>query len=288
MLTPRDIHEAEFHTGFRGYNEQEVDDFLSRVVVDYEALFQENRALKDEVADLRQRLATYQQNEAQVAAMLQQTQALAEDLKAGVERHARLLLESARQRAENMVKEAEEQVVARRRATDQQAETILAQARAQVAEAQRQLALLFQTWQSQLLRLIDQGATYRQYMGQITRSIQDLVETMRTQEQTVRRDLESLRLEDLIPNRLPVSQPETAAVADRQAGAEEAVEAVPHGAGAEIAEAAESAETAGPVGDGSGTDGTDTIAGASTVTGAGMQAGPAVAGDRRSAADRLD
>ncbi|MBE3584012.1 MAG: DivIVA domain-containing protein [Limnochordaceae bacterium] len=288
MLTPRDIHEAEFHTGFRGYNEQEVDDFLSRVVVDYEALFQENRALKDEVADLRQRLATYQQNEAQVAAMLQQTQALAEDLKAGVERHARLLLESARQRAENMVKEAEEQAVARRRATDQQAETILAQARAQVAEAQRQLALLFQTWQSQLLLLIDQGATYRQYMGQITRSIQDLVETMRTQEQTVRRDLESLRLEDLIPNRLPVSQPETAAVADRQAGVGEALEAVPHGSGAEITEAAESAETAGPAGDGNGTDGTDTITGASTATGAGMQAGPAVAGDRRSAADRLD
>ena len=36
MLTPRDIHEAEFKRVWRGYDPEEVDDFLRRVVVEYE------------------------------------------------------------------------------------------------------------------------------------------------------------------------------------------------------------------------------------------------------------
>ena len=32
MLTPADIHNKEFSRGFRGYNEEEVDDFLDEIV----------------------------------------------------------------------------------------------------------------------------------------------------------------------------------------------------------------------------------------------------------------
>lgn len=46
MLTPLDIQSAVFHRTFRGYSEAEVDDFLDRVVVEYEQLYRENLALK--------------------------------------------------------------------------------------------------------------------------------------------------------------------------------------------------------------------------------------------------
>ncbi|MDI6870076.1 MAG: DivIVA domain-containing protein [Bacillota bacterium] len=50
MLTPLDIQNAVFHRSFRGYNEAEVDEFLDRVVIEYEQLLRENLALKARLA----------------------------------------------------------------------------------------------------------------------------------------------------------------------------------------------------------------------------------------------
>lgn len=54
MLTPLDIQNAVFHRSFRGYNEAEVDEFLDRVVVEYEQLLRENLALKEQAAGVHQ------------------------------------------------------------------------------------------------------------------------------------------------------------------------------------------------------------------------------------------
>ncbi|HHW15486.1 MAG TPA: DivIVA domain-containing protein [Firmicutes bacterium] len=61
MLTPLDIQNAVFHRSFRGYNETEVDEFLDRVVVEYEQLLRENLALKEQVAAAQQVAAAAQQ-----------------------------------------------------------------------------------------------------------------------------------------------------------------------------------------------------------------------------------
>ena len=42
MLTPADIHNKEFSRGFRGYNEEEVDDFLDEIVYEFEELIKKN------------------------------------------------------------------------------------------------------------------------------------------------------------------------------------------------------------------------------------------------------
>ena len=47
MLTPLDIHNHEFKKSFRGYDEGEVDDFLDRIVSDYEKVLRENEKLKE-------------------------------------------------------------------------------------------------------------------------------------------------------------------------------------------------------------------------------------------------
>jgi len=41
-ITPMDIEQQEFSRSFRGYNEEEVDDFLDKIVKDYEELINEN------------------------------------------------------------------------------------------------------------------------------------------------------------------------------------------------------------------------------------------------------
>ena len=49
-----DIIEKQFTTKFRGYNEQEVDDFLDIIVDGYEDLVQGNRELVVHVKELEE------------------------------------------------------------------------------------------------------------------------------------------------------------------------------------------------------------------------------------------
>ena len=49
LLTPMDIHDHQFKKSFRGYSENEVDDFLDRVVADFEKLLRDNDRLKNQI-----------------------------------------------------------------------------------------------------------------------------------------------------------------------------------------------------------------------------------------------
>ena len=56
MLKPIDIHNMEFKRTLRGYDPEEVDDFLADILVKYETVYQENRKLHAEVEKLRAEL----------------------------------------------------------------------------------------------------------------------------------------------------------------------------------------------------------------------------------------
>lgn len=48
MLTPEEIFEKEFKRSIRGYDIDEVNEFLDQVIQDYARLLEENKALKKE------------------------------------------------------------------------------------------------------------------------------------------------------------------------------------------------------------------------------------------------
>ena len=79
MLTPLDIHNKEFKRSFRGYDEDEIDDFLDQVVNDYEKLFRENEKLKEELARAQQDNAQYQKLEKNLKDTLLVAQKTAEE-----------------------------------------------------------------------------------------------------------------------------------------------------------------------------------------------------------------
>ncbi|MGB9552746.1 MAG: DivIVA domain-containing protein, partial [bacterium] len=58
-ITPLDLSRKEFSLSFRGYNRQEVDEFLSALSSDYESLYRENASLKEELSSLSQKLEEY-------------------------------------------------------------------------------------------------------------------------------------------------------------------------------------------------------------------------------------
>lgn len=59
MLTPMDIHDHQFKKSFRGYSENEVDDFLDKVVVDFERLLDDNERLKTQLYTTETELEKY-------------------------------------------------------------------------------------------------------------------------------------------------------------------------------------------------------------------------------------
>ncbi|EUJ49396.1 cell division regulator GpsB [Paenilisteria rocourtiae] len=55
-LTGKEILEKEFKTGLRGYNPEDVDEFLDKVINDYSTFSQEIEALQQENLRLRSEL----------------------------------------------------------------------------------------------------------------------------------------------------------------------------------------------------------------------------------------
>ncbi|HHY45043.1 MAG TPA: DivIVA domain-containing protein, partial [Firmicutes bacterium] len=58
-LTPLDIHNKEFSKAFRGYSEDEVDEFLDLVVAEFERLIRTQEELQVELSGLESRIEHY-------------------------------------------------------------------------------------------------------------------------------------------------------------------------------------------------------------------------------------
>ncbi|WAA11089.1 cell division regulator GpsB [Fervidibacillus albus] len=68
QLTAKEIVEKEFKTSMRGYNQEEVDAFLDRIIRDYEVFTQELESLKMENQRLKKQLEDARKQPSHVAA----------------------------------------------------------------------------------------------------------------------------------------------------------------------------------------------------------------------------
>ncbi len=110
MLTPLDIHNKEFKRSFRGYNEEEVDEFLDQVVKDYEKLYRDNIELKETLDRVSSKLEHYQHMENTLHNTLVIAQETAEEVKLNARKETELVLKEAEIRAQKLVDEASAKV----------------------------------------------------------------------------------------------------------------------------------------------------------------------------------
>lgn len=122
MLTPLDIHDKEFKRGFRGYDEDEIDDFLDRVVNDYEKLFRENDDLKEKLSRANKDNEEYRKMEHSLRDTLLLAQKTADQIVETAQKKSDTLIETTTKECENMRREAELYV-------KQQTEDVVAKAR---------------------------------------------------------------------------------------------------------------------------------------------------------------
>ena len=123
MLTPLDIHDKEFKRSFRGYDEDEIDDFLDRVVNDYEKLFRENDDLREKLTRANKDNEEYQKMEHSLRETLLLAQKTADQLVETAQSKSNAIMETTTKECENMrretdlyVKQQREEVVAKVRA----------------------------------------------------------------------------------------------------------------------------------------------------------------------------
>jgi cell division initiation protein len=102
-LTPLDIYNKEFKHGFRGYQEDEVNEFLDEVVRDYEAMLNENAQLKEQLSGVADRIEQYKKLEETLKSALVVAQTTAEDVKMAARKEAELIIREAEQRAGQIV-----------------------------------------------------------------------------------------------------------------------------------------------------------------------------------------
>lgn len=110
-LTPMDINNKEFKKGLRGYNPEEVDEFLDEVVDNYEELFKENTQLKEKIQNLNEKVEHYSQIESTIQNTLLLAQNAAEQAKNSARKEAELVMKNANESAQKILDKAHNDVV---------------------------------------------------------------------------------------------------------------------------------------------------------------------------------
>lgn len=107
MLAPLDIYGKKFNKGFRGYEQNEVDDFLKTLVNDYETLYNANIELKEREENLKNKLEQYKQLEKTMQNTLMVAQTTAEEIKTNALKEKEVIIKEAETIAEKIISDAQ-------------------------------------------------------------------------------------------------------------------------------------------------------------------------------------
>jgi cell division initiation protein len=105
-LTPLDIHNKEFRRSLRGYNEDEVNDFLDRVIKDYESLIRHNKELEERSSQLEDQIKHFKSMEDSLSKSIMLAQETSEELKQNSRKEAQLVVREAEKNADRIVQDA--------------------------------------------------------------------------------------------------------------------------------------------------------------------------------------
>ncbi|MDI3316399.1 MAG: DivIVA domain-containing protein [Bacillota bacterium] len=145
-LTPLDIHNKEFDRAFRGYNIDQVDEFLDEINRDYEAALREATMLREQVARLNGRIKQYEEIEETLRNTLVMAQKTTEEMRESARREAENIIREAEQEARERIRKADEEVARRRRQLeelDHEVEAFRARVRSLL---ESQLAIVNSQW----------------------------------------------------------------------------------------------------------------------------------------------
>jgi len=105
-LSPLDIHNKEFGRGFRGYNEDEVNEFLEQVIKDFELLIKDKKDLEEKLKSSSERVGHFTTIEMTLQKSILVAQEAAEELRRNSQKEAKLIVKEAEKNADRIINEA--------------------------------------------------------------------------------------------------------------------------------------------------------------------------------------
>ena len=106
-IRPIDVRRKEFKSSFRGYDANQVDDFLDAVADEFERNYTENQRMREEVSSLRDRLQQFEDLEGSIRAALVHAEQASNDLRRAATQEAEGIKQSAQREADFTIREAQ-------------------------------------------------------------------------------------------------------------------------------------------------------------------------------------
>lgn len=105
-LSPMDIHNKEFTSKFRGYDEDEVNEFLEQIMKDFENLLEENKMLENSLKKSTEQVSHFNSIEQTLQKSILIAQEAAEDVRRNTMKESKLIVKEAEKNADRIVNEA--------------------------------------------------------------------------------------------------------------------------------------------------------------------------------------
>ncbi len=109
-IKPIDMRRREFKNSLRGYDANQVDDFLDEVADEFERSFSENQRMKDEISTLQSRLDQFEELEGAIREALVHAQQVARDLRRNANKEAELVVREAKEQAHRILADSSSRV----------------------------------------------------------------------------------------------------------------------------------------------------------------------------------
>lgn len=135
-IKPIDVRRKEFKHSVRGYNADQVDDFLDTVADEFEHTYSENLRMREEISNLRDRLEQFEKLEDSIQSALVHAEHAANDLRESAAREAEDLRSSASREAENVRNNANREAELTVKEAQERSQQMLADSSSKVERAQ--------------------------------------------------------------------------------------------------------------------------------------------------------
>ena len=137
MISPIDIEKQEFRkTAFGGYDREEVDEFMARLLQDYRTVYMDNVSLKDKVNMLSAAVTKYKSMEEVLQSTLIVAQTTSDELKSAAHDRAKIITDEAEMKASKIMDEARQELA--------DARNELANVKIQISSYKKQVLALLQ------------------------------------------------------------------------------------------------------------------------------------------------
>ena len=110
MVTPQEIEVKEFSRSVRGYDRDEVDEFLDLIILDLQELLSSMEVLRKENEELKVEIEEHKKSQKKVMDTLESAKKLMKDISDSAEKRADIIIQNAKMDAEQIINNARESV----------------------------------------------------------------------------------------------------------------------------------------------------------------------------------